>query len=144
MENRSQLDKRGSCVFALYTDGILFQPVPEAAGQMGITWAVAGGISRACINLGAEPGRPFRSLVADRKFEKLDRQRKYIGAIGSRSVSPAALLRWEPGRLGKTTPPALLPGSAGWPVVLFLGRTYWHQISVTQATYLRAFKREPS
>ncbi len=69
----------GFFAFYLFTPAIFYFEGPEAAGQMGITWVVASGIST----------------------------------------------------LAST-----------W-VVLFLASDVLHQISVTQSTYLRAFKREP-
>ncbi len=134
----------GFFAFYLFTPTVFYFSGPEAAGQMGITWAVASGISALASTWAQTRAPQFARLVAERKFEELDRQAKHIGIIGvvvSLACGLAAmgalvvLQDYSP-----STAARFLPFG---PVVLFLGSDVLHQISVTQATYLRAFKREP-
>jgi O-antigen/teichoic acid export membrane protein len=134
----------GFFAFYLFTPTVFYFSGPEAAGQMGITWAVASGLSALASTWAQTRAPQFARLVAERKFEELDRQAKHIGIIGvvvSLACGLAAmgalvvLQDYSP-----STAARFLPFG---PVVLFLGSDVLHQISVTQATYLRAFKREP-
>ncbi len=129
----------GFFAFYLFTPTVFYFSGPEAAGQMGITWAVASGISALASTWAQTRAPQFARLVAERKFEELDRQAKHIGIIGvvvSLACGLAAmgalvvLQDYSP-----STAARFLPFG---PVVLFLGSDVLHQISVTQATYLRA------
>jgi O-antigen/teichoic acid export membrane protein len=134
----------GFFAFYLFTPVTFFFEGPEAAGQMGITWAVATGISGLASTWAQTRAPRFAQLVGERRFGELDRQATQIGTIGVivsllcgiaaiavlmvlQSYAPSVALRFLP--LG--------------PVVLFLASDLLHQISVAQSTYLRAFKREP-
>ena len=134
----------GFFAFNLFTPAIFYFEGPEAAGQMGMTWTVAIGMSGLASTWALTRAPQFARLVADRRFEELDRQTIQIGTIGV-AVSLAC---------GFAVIGALLVAHVYWPgvaarflplgpVVLFLASDVLHQISVTQSTYLRAFKREP-
>jgi O-antigen/teichoic acid export membrane protein len=134
----------GFFAFYLFTPAIFLFEGPEAAGQMGITWAIVSGISALASTFAQTRAPHFAHLVADRRFEELDRQAVQTGTIGV-VLSLAC---------GLAATGALLLAGMYWPniasrflpvgpVVLFLASDVLHQISVTQSTYLRAFRREP-
>lgn len=134
----------GFFAFYLFTPAIFYFYGPEAAGQMGITWAVASGISGLASTWAQTRAPQFAQLVADRKFDELDRQASQIGVIGIAvslacglaAIGALVLLQvYSPSTAARFLPLG--------PVVLFLGSDVLHQISVTLATYLRAFRREP-
>jgi hypothetical protein len=134
----------GFFAFYLFTPAIFYFHGPEAAGRMGITWAVASGISGLASTWAQTRAPQFAQLVADRRFDELDRQAFQIGTIGVAVslacglVAIGALVVLQV--YSPSTAARFLPLG---PVVLFLGSDVLHQISVTLATYLRAFRREP-
>jgi hypothetical protein len=134
----------GFFAFYLFTPAIFFFEGPAAAGQMGITWAITGGLSALASTWSQTRAPQFAQLVADRKFEELDRQAMQTGTIGV-SVSVACGLA-AIGALALSQ--AYFPAIAArflplGPVALFLASDVLHQVSVVQSTYLRAFKQEP-
>lgn len=134
----------GFFAFYLFTPAMFYFEGPEVAGRMGITWVVASGISGLASTWAQARAPGFAQLVADRRFEELDRQAIQTGTIGV-AVSLASGLA----AIGALVIAQIfLPNVAArflplGPVVLFLASDVLHQISVTQSTYLRAFKREP-
>jgi hypothetical protein len=134
----------GFFAFYLFTPVIFYFEGPEAAGQMGITWAIVSGISGLAGTWAQTRAPRFAQLVADRKYDELDRQAIQVGTMGA-AVSLAC---------GFAAIAALAVAQHSWPgiagrflplgsVALFLASDVLHQISVAQSTYLRAFKREP-
>src|SRR5258706_15810240 len=67
-----------------------------------------------------------------------------MGAIGVEVIRPGVLVAMGPLVVLQDHSGGVAAGFLPLaPAVLFLGSDVLHQISVTQATYLRAFKREP-
>jgi hypothetical protein len=134
----------GYFAFYLFTPVIFLYKGPEAAGQMGITWAMASGISGLSSTWAQTRAPHFAQLVAARRFDELDRQAVLIGALGAAVSLACGLAATGALALVQHYAPSIatrfLPLG---PVILFLASDVLHQISVTQATYLRAFKREP-
>jgi hypothetical protein len=134
----------GFFAFYLFTPVMFYFEGPEAAGQMGITWAIVSGIS-ALASTWAQTRAPlFAQLVAGRKYDELDRQAIQVGAIGVAlslacglaAIGGLAVLQYSSPSIAARFLPL-------GPVILFLAADVLHQISVAQSTYLRAFKREP-
>jgi len=134
----------GFFAFYLFTPAIFYFQGPEAAGQMGITWAIVGGISGLASTWAQIRAPQFAQLVADRRFEELDRRAIQTGTFGvafSFACGLAAIGALAIAQIySPSTAARFLPLG---PVILFLASDVLHQISVTQSTYLRAFKREP-
>jgi len=134
----------GYFAFYLFTPVVFLYRGPEAAGQMGITWAVASGISGLSSTWAQTRAPHFAQLVAARQFHELDRQAIQIGTLsaavsltcGLAAIAALAVLQnYSPNAAARFLPFG--------PVLLLLASDVLHQVSVTQATYLRAFKREP-
>ena len=134
----------GFFAFYLFTPVLFYFEGPEAAGRMGITWAIVSGISGLASTWAQTRAPRFAQLVAERKFREMDRQALHVGTLGT-LVSLAS---------GLVAVGALAAAQVYWPsiadrflpigpVAAFLGADILHQISVVQSTYLRAFKREP-
>lgn len=134
----------GFFAFYLFTPAIFYFEGPEAAGRMGITWAIISGISGLASTWAQTRSPLFAHLVAERKFGELDQRALQTGTIGV-TLSLAC---------GLAAIGGLMIAQVYWPniaarflpigpVVLFLASDVLHQVSVTQSTYLRAFKREP-
>jgi hypothetical protein len=134
----------GFFAFYLFTPALFYFDGPEAAGRMGITWTIVGGISALASTWAQTRAPRFAQLVADGKFHELDRQALHVGTVGV-VVSLASGLA----ALGALAIAQIyLPGVAArflplGPIALFLAADVLHQISVVLSTYLRAFKREP-
>lgn len=134
----------GFFAFSLFTPALFYFDGPEAAGRMGITWTIVGGISALASTWAQTRAPRFAQLVADRKFRELDQQALHVGTAGV-VVSVVSGLT----ALGAVAVAQIyLPNVAArflpiFPIALFLAADVLHQISVVLSTYLRAFKREP-
>lgn len=117
---------------------------PAAAGQMGMTWTVIGGISMLA-STWAQARQPLMAQLAARsRFAELDRLSWRTGKTAclisaAGAVALAGLLA-----LAQTVAPAVATRLLAPVPVLVLGLSEaLHQVYSTETAYLRAFKRDP-
>lgn len=130
--------------FSLFVPALFWFQGPVVAGQMGMTWAIVGGISGLAQTWMQVKTPQFAILVAQKDFSALDdlyRETKWIsfGAALAGGVAFLALI-WVLTEIAPELQARLLPT---WPIVILLAAEALHQISMAQSTYLRAFKQEP-
>jgi hypothetical protein len=117
---------------------------PEAAGQIGMTWAVAAGIGGIASSVVQVKAPLFGTLVATRRYAALDRLafRQGLLSIGLASLGVVAALGFVQALalFGHPLAGRFLPLG---PMALILGAVILVQITVPMSVYLRAHKREP-
>jgi len=117
---------------------------PEAAGQIGMTWAVATGVGAIASSVVQVKAPQFGTLVATRRYAALDRLalRQGLLSIGLASVGAIAALGFVHSLavLGRPLAARFLPLG---PMALILAAAVLMQITVPMSVYLRAHKREP-
>jgi hypothetical protein len=134
----------GYFMFQIFNPILFAASGPRVAGQMGMSLMVTTAIwlfAQAWINTRAVD---FGALVASRDFDTLDRIFRHV-LLQSSSVAAAlsamALIAVEVlHRLGHPLAERLLPPL---PLFILLVATLLNHIVNAEATYLRAFKREP-
>jgi hypothetical protein len=134
----------GYFAFSLFTPVLFHFQGPVVAGQMGMTWTLITGISGLAATWIQVKISDMGSLVARKKLLSLDRMAFKAGVI-SVAVTLVGLVafygvllvmtHFAPEFRGK-----LLPT---WPVVIFMIAEVLRQISVSQSSYVRVFKKEP-
>ncbi|OGT12483.1 MAG: hypothetical protein A3J49_05700 [Gallionellales bacterium RIFCSPHIGHO2_02_FULL_57_16] len=134
----------GYFMFSLFTPALFYFQGPVVAGQMGMTWALIGGLSGLAGTWLQVKVPEFGSLVVQRKFPALDHLVRKAGMISFAVACLSAILlfgvlmgldSYAPGLRGRLLP--MLP------IMLFMAAEVLHQISFAQSSYLRAFKQEP-
>lgn len=134
----------GMFIFSLFTPVTFATLGAEAAGRVGLTWALASAVSGIAGTWTQVRAPMFAGLVATRSFKALDQ-------VARRTAVLAVALS---GVMGCIALFALLIAESRFPSIaqrflpaavasLFLVADLPHQISMVQSTYLRAFKREP-
>jgi len=117
---------------------------PEAAGQIGMTWAVAAGVGAIASSVVQVKAPLFGTLVATRCYSELDRLafRQGLLSIGLASMGAIAALGlvYSLAVLGHPLAARFLPLG---PMALILAAAVLMQITVPMSVYLRAHKREP-
>ena len=134
----------GYFIFYLFTPVTFYFLGPVEAGQMGMTWALVSSLAGLATTWFQVRSPSFGGLVAQREFGKLDvlairtAATSILVCVVLSGIAIAGLLIlniYRPGIAGR-----FLPLSA---VTIFLIAESLHQIPIAQATYLRAFKKEP-
>lgn len=134
----------GSLMFLLFTPALFYFQGPVIAGQMGMTWVLVGGVSALAGTWLQVKAPEFGALIAQRRFQELDRLARKAGVTSFAAACVAGTLllaviagldRYAPELRGRLLP--MLP------IVVLIAAEVLHQISIAQSTYLRAFKREP-
>jgi hypothetical protein len=114
------------------------------AGQLGLTWALATGITTIASSVILVKFAQFGHLVATRKFPELDRivfRQGLISVVLAIAGSGVLLLvDWLAIRKGVSYAHRLLPLNV---IVIFMLGAIIQQCTLPLAYYLRAFKREP-
>jgi hypothetical protein len=134
----------GYFMFQVFNPILFAVAGPRVAGQMGISLMVTTAIwlfAQAWINTRAVD---FGAFVASRDFETLDRVFRHVFLQSSSvavALSAAVLVGVEVlRRIGHPLAERLLPPL---PLVILIVATLLHHVVNAEATYLRAFKREP-
>lgn len=134
----------GYFAFSVFTPVTFYFLGPVAAGKMGMSWAIVSGLSGLAATWIQVRSPSFGPLVAQRAFDALDRLALQTARIAfsvaalSTIAAIFALLLLEavrPDLAGRLLPVPLL--------AMFLLAEIFHQISMVQSGYLRAFKEEP-
>jgi hypothetical protein len=134
----------GYFMFQIFNPILFAASGPRVAGQMGMSLMVTTAIwlfAQAWINTRAVD---FGALVASRDFGALDRIFRHVllqstsvaAALSATALIAVEVLRW----LGHPLAERLLPPL---PLFILLVATLLNHIVNAEATYLRAFKREP-
>jgi hypothetical protein len=114
------------------------------AGQLGLTWALATGITTIASSVIQVKFAQFGHLVATRNFPELDRmvlRQGLISVILAIAGSAVVLLAdWLAIREGVRFTHRLLPLGV---IAIFMLGAIFQQCTLPLAYYLRAFKREP-
>jgi hypothetical protein len=134
----------GYCLTYFFTPILFRYRGPVAAGQMGMTWSAVATIGAFSTVWVSTKAARFGILIARREYEELDRTalRSGIASVGVAALGSVALEIIIAGLHALDFPLArrILPPL---PAGLFLAGQALMQISVAQAVYLRAHKREP-
>lgn len=134
----------GYFAFSVFTPVTFHFLGPVAAGKMGMSWAIVSGLSGFAATWIQVRSPSFGPLVAQRAFDALDRLAMQTARIAfsvatlSTIIAIFALLLLEalrPDLADRLLPVPLL--------AMFLLAEIFHQISMVQSGYLRAFKEEP-
>ena len=134
----------GYFAFSIFTPVTFYFLGPVAAGKMGMSWAIVSGLSGLAATWIQARAPSFAPLVAQRAFDALDRLARQTARIAfavaalSTAGAVVALLVLEAFRPDLAA--RLLPVSL---LATFLLAEMFHQISMVQSSYLRAFKEEP-
>ena len=117
---------------------------PEAAGQIGMSWAVAAGVGAIASSVVQVKAPLFGTLVATRRYAELDRLalRQGLLSIGLASMGAIAALGLVHTFAVRGYPLAARFLPLG-PMALILAAAVLMQITVPMSVYLRAHKREP-
>lgn len=134
----------GYVIFSLFTPVQFYLHGPVVAGQMGLSWALVGGVSGLAYTWVQVNAPEFGKLIATRQYTQLDALALRIAgkqlAIAICLSVVALLVIWllqaYYGLLASRFLPLL-------PIALFLVAETMNQVSYVQSTYLRAFKKEP-
>jgi len=114
------------------------------AGQLGLTWTLATGITTIASSVILVKFTRFGHLVATRQFPELDRMVRRQGlisvALAMAGSAVVLLLDWVAIREDIPFAHRLLPPGV---VAIFMGGAIIQQCMLPLAYYLRAFKREP-
>lgn len=134
----------GYFAFSVFTPVTFHFLGPVAAGKMGMSWAIVSGLSGLAATWIQVRSPSFGALVAQRSFVALDRLAwqtariafsvaalSTIGAI----LALLALASIRPDLAARLLPLPLL--------AVFMLAEIFHQVSMVQSSYLRAFKKEP-
>jgi O-antigen/teichoic acid export membrane protein len=134
----------GYFTFYLFTPVLFHWSGPVAAGQMGMTWALISVLTGVVSSWIAPKAPTFGILIAQRRFDELDRMFWHLSAVvavfacaGAATIFTAVYVL---NALGQPFATRLLPPKeTGY---LLLG-TVMLCASLPMSTYLRAHKREP-
>jgi hypothetical protein len=128
----------------LFTPAQFYFHGPVVAGQMGLSWALVGGVSGLAYTWSQVSAPEFGKLVAGRQYTQLDSMATHIvvsQTLIATCLSVVALLFiWFLQVYASPLASRFLPLLT---ISTFLVAETVQQISYVQSTYLRAFKREP-
>lgn len=134
----------GYFTFYLFTPLAFRFEGPAAAGRMGMTFAVASGVSSVASMWIYTKVPRFGLMIANRRFAELDRFFYRLTFISVAMVFLGGLFAWSLAYLlhlsGSFLSLRILPLL---PMGLLLLATLFMQVSFCQAAYLRAHKKEP-
>jgi hypothetical protein len=117
---------------------------PEAAAQIGMTWAVVGGVSAVASMVVAVRASRFGMLVATRRFRELDQLALRLGALsiglamlgmGLAAIALSILVASD-----HPLSERFLPFG---PTIMIMTAVVLVHITLPMSVYLRAHKREP-
>ena len=134
-----------------YFVGMFFTPVlfhydgPEAAGRMGMTWTVLSAVQLGALSWMQTRVPQFGALVAQRRFEQLDRLFFRLLTVSLAALAAAGTLFWaavwvlpyaSPKLSSRLLPPV--------PTALFVMALAAYHVPLCFRLYIRAHKREPT
>jgi O-antigen/teichoic acid export membrane protein len=134
----------GYLTFSLFTPVLFHYHGAVVAGQMGMTWALIGALMGVASSWIAPKAPTFGILIAQRKFEELDRMFwrvttvvVAIAVLGAASIWALVFTasRWRLPMADRLLPP--------WETASLLVATVLVCASLPMAVYLRAHKKEP-
>ena len=134
----------GYCIFQLFVPVLFAYQGAAEAGQMGMALSLSGAVSTLGLSWLTTKVPRFGMLVSLRQFDELDRifDRATQQAVGV-SMFGAGLLLGAIGLLNLLQNPLAIRLLSPLPLALLLVATVVNVIVSAEATYLRAFKREP-
>jgi O-antigen/teichoic acid export membrane protein len=134
----------GYFAFSLFTPVLFHFQGPVVAGQMGMTWTLIAALTAVASSWVVPKAPAFGMLIAQHKYEELDRMFWRLTKIVACVTTVGALVIWGGVyvlvALGHPFAQRLLSPSA---VAQLLVATLLQAVSLPMATYLRAHKREP-
>jgi len=134
----------GYFIFSLFTPATFYYYGAAAAGQMGMTWSLVSGLSGISSMWVLTKVPRFGVLIAQRKYEALDRLFFRSAAVSFIIACLGAIAIWVITYfLHFYNHPLSLRLLPSLPTGLFLLATVLMQISYPQSAYLRAHKKEP-
>ena len=134
----------GYFMFSLFVPVLFQYHGPIVAGQMGMTWAIVSSLL-SVFSVWVAPKFPyFGILIAEKKYEKLDRLFwRLVNIVGVGSIISAFLIWYAVFILHKMQFDWINRILPPLPTGLFLVATIIMSISVPFSNYLRAHKKEP-
>jgi len=134
----------GYFLFFMFTPVLFHFHGPVPAGQMGMTWNLAGVVSAVSAAWVMPRAPRFGMLIAQREYGRLDRLfwrlTAIVAVVASAGAGALWVLTWGLGALRHPLAARILPPL---PAGLFLAGIVGTAVSLPFSVYLRAHKKEP-